>query len=87
MQIISSNGVFMAIQVLVVLAVLAIGVFTCYHMFATDVHRVLMARSEAEAGAHSNMANLEASLPDQEEEKSSLDDVQSKNSTTPLTKE
>lgn len=87
MQIVSSNGLFLAVQILVVLAIFAIGVFTCYHMFATDVHRVLMARSETEAGAHANMASLEASLPDQEEEKSTLDDAQSKNSTTPLTKE
>jgi hypothetical protein len=71
----------MIIQVIVVLTVLAVGVFTCYQMFRSDV-RTLLTRSDhelAEEGGISNAATSETSI--NEEEKCSLE---TRGSTSPL---
>lgn len=83
-QIVSSNWVFMAIQVVVVLIVFGILIFICYYMFASDAHQMVKTQSDAENAAHTNMATIESAIVDEEEK---LEDAQSKSSTTPLTKD
>jgi cell division protein FtsB len=76
-QILPSNWVFLALQVVVVLIIFIIGTFLCCNLFATTKRS-----TPDESGAHTNMANTVAQ---EEDEKCSLKDLQSKNSATPLT--